>query len=158
MVFTCITTVLAVIGFWISIPFTDALPEYWYLALLIILLAITTQITMDSEQVQYDGSFSPPPTYMLPQKYRVMLAYVNLVINIIIVIQMYIYYGISDITKKTIVSRYILERFGGWYEGNKADFLFEWGGVIDCIIKIYLLYLQSTFQACEYGLPPSWNA
>ena len=158
MVFTCITTVLTIIGFWISIPFTNFLPEYWYFALLIILLAIVTQITVDSKQVTDDGTFNPPPTFMLPGKYRIMLAYVNLVINIIIVIQMYIYYGISDITKKSLLSRYILERFGGWYEGNKADFLFEWGGVFDCIVKIYLLYLQATFRACEYGLPPSWNA
>lgn len=157
-IFICITSVLTIVGFWSSIPFTDALPEYWYFALLIILLAITTQITLDSEQVQYDGSFNPPPTYMLPQKYRVMLTYANLVIFIIVIIQMYIYYGIADTSKTTLLSRYVLERFGGWYEGNKADFLFEWGGILDCIIKIYLLYLQIIFQACNYGLPPSWNA
>ena len=157
-VFICVTSVLTIIGFWASIPFTDALPDYWYFALLIILLAIVTQITVDSEQIQDDGSFNPPPTYMLPQKYRVMLAYANLVIFIIIIIQMYIYYGIADTTKKTLLSRYVLERFGGWYSGNKADFIFEWGGVFDCILKVYLLYLQTQFQACNYGLPPSWNA
>ena len=158
MVFICITSVLTIIGLWSSIPFTDILPEYWYFALLIILLAITTQITVDSDQIQDDGSFNPPPTYMLPQKYRVMIAYVNLVIFIIIIIQMYIYYGIADTTKKTLLSRYVLERFGGWYEGNKADFIFEWGGVFDCIIKLYLLYLQTNYQACKYGLPSSWNS
>lgn len=157
-IFVCMTTVLTIIGFWASIPFTDLLPDYWYFALLIILLAIITQITVDSDQIKDDGSFNPPPTYMLPQKYRVMLAYINLVIFIIIIIQMYIYYGIADTTKKTLLSRYFLERFGGWYEGNKLDFIFEWGGVLDCIIKLYLLYLQINFHACEFGLPPSWNA
>ena len=158
IVFICVTSVLTIIGFWISIPFTNLLPEYWYFALLIILLAIVTQITVDSEQVSDDGTFNPPPIFMLPQKYRIMIAYFNLVIFIIVIIQMYIYYGISDTTKKTLLSRYFLERFGGWYEGNKADFIFEWGGVFDCILKIYLLYLQTNFHTCEYGLPPSWNA
>lgn len=158
IVFICVTSVLTIIGFWISIPFTNLLPEYWYFALLIILLAIVTQITVDSEQVTDDGTFNPPPTLMLPQKYRVMLSYANLVIFIVVIIQMYIYYGISDTTKKTLLSRYVLERFGGWYEGNKADFIFEWGGVLDCILKIYLLSLQTNFKACNYGLPPSWNA
>ena len=158
-IFICVTSVLTIVGFWASIPFTDALPDYWYFALLLILLAITTQITVDSDQVKDDGkTFNPPPIYMLPQKYRVMISYVNLVIFIIIIIQMYIYYGIADTTKKTLLSRYVLERFGGWYEGNKADFIFEWGGVLDCILKIYLLSLQTNFKACNYGLPPSWNA
>ena len=37
-----------------------------------------------------------------------------------------IYYGIADYAKKTIISRYFLERFGGWYSGNKMDFIYEW--------------------------------
>ena len=44
-VFICVTSVLTIIGFWASIPFTDALPDYWYFALLIILLAIVTLLT-----------------------------------------------------------------------------------------------------------------
>jgi hypothetical protein len=72
-------------------------------------------------------------------------------------IQSYIYFGISDLSKKTILSRYFLERFGGWYIGNKLDFLYEWSGMFDIIIGIYILHLQSNFQACEYGLPSSWN-
>ena len=57
-VFICITSVLTIIGFWASIPFTDLLPDYWYFALLIILLAIVTQITVDSDQIKDDGSFN----------------------------------------------------------------------------------------------------
>ena len=60
--------------------------------------------------------------------------------------------------KKTLFSHYILERFGGWIEGNKLDFIFEWSGMIDVFIKIYILLLQKEFIACEYGLPSSWNA
>ena len=157
-VFICITTTLTILGFWASIPFTDKLPEYWYIGLLILYLAIITQITVDSEQIVDDGTFNPPPTFMLPQKYRVMLTYAGLVVFILVMVQMYIYYGIADTTKKTLLSRYILERFGGWYVGNKIDFLFEWSGIIDVILKIYVLYLQANFQACRYGLPPSWNA
>jgi hypothetical protein len=72
-------------------------------------------------------------------------------------IQTYVYFGIADLSKKTIISRYVLERFGGWYEGNKLDYLYEWAGLFDIVTAIYILYLQTTFQACEYGLPSSWN-
>ena len=158
-IFAGVSTVLTCISLWIQIPFTDVLPDYWYLYLFVLYLAIITQITMDSSQYIDDGiSFNPPPSYMLPQQYRVILAYVSMVVDALIMIQLYIYFGIADITKKTVVSRYFLERFGGWYGSNKLDFIFDWSGLIDTIIKLYILSLQSGFQACLYGLPPSWNA
>jgi hypothetical protein len=86
-----------------------------------------------------------------------MIAYASLVVNVIVMIQSYVYLGIADLSKKTIVSRYVLERFGGWYAGNKLDYIYEWTNMIDIIIAVYILYLQTTFQACKYGLPSSWN-
>jgi len=157
-VFSAVTTVLTCIGLWIQIPFTDKLPNYWYVYLFILYLAIITQVTFDSPQISDDGTFNPPPVYMLPQQYRVILAYVSTVVDFLIMLQLYIYFGIADVTKKTIVSRYVLERFGGWYPSNKLDFLFDWSGLIDTVVKLYILSLQTNFNACNYGLPSSWNA
>jgi len=157
-IFGGISTILTFIGLWIQIPFTDKLPDYWYIYVFILYLAIITQITVDSPQITDDGSFNPPPVYMFPQKYRVLLAYVSMVVDALIMLQLYIYFGVADVTKKTVVSHYFLERFGGWYAGNKLDFIFDWSGLIDTILKIYILILQQNFNACEYGLPPSWNA
>ena len=156
--FTCITTLLTVVGLNETIPFTHNLPEYWYMYFFVLYVAIITQITIDSKQYKDDGSFQPPPSYLFPQKYRVMFAYIGLCIDIVIMIQIFIYFGISDISKKTVMSRYITERFGGFYVGNKMDFLFEWSGLIHVVLKIYRLMLQKNFQACKFGLPPSWNA
>jgi hypothetical protein len=145
------------ISLWVSIPFTTYLPDSWYVYLFILCMAILTQVTLDSPQISNDGSFNPPPAYMLPDKYRIMLSYACLVVNIIVTIQSYVYFGIADLSKKTIVSRYVLERYGGWYAGNKLDYIYEWSGLLDIVISIYVLNLQTNFQACEYGLPPSWN-
>jgi hypothetical protein len=144
-------------GLWLNIPFTKYLPEYWYVYLFIIYISIVTQVTIDSKEITDDGTFNPPPSYMFPDSYRVMFSYASLVVNTIILIQDYIYSGIVDITKKTILSRYVLERFGGWYSGNYLDFVYNWSGLTDVIIAMYELYLQQTFIACEYGLPASWN-
>jgi len=157
-VFACITTTLTILSLWITIPFTNYLPEYWYIYLFILYLAIITQITVDSPQYADDGSFNPPPSYMMPQEYRVMITYVGLVIDILIMVQLFIYFGIADVNKPTLFSKYILERFGGWYPGNKLDFLFEWSGIVDVLLKVYILFLQKNFQACLYNLPASWNA
>jgi len=156
--FNLFTSSLTTIGQWSTIPFTDILPDYWYIYLFVLCFAIITQITIDSPQIADDGSFNPPPIYMYTQKYRVMIAYISVIIDSLLMIQLYIYNGIADSSKKTLLSHYILERFGGWIEGNKLDFIFEWSGMIDVFIKIYILILQDTFRACDYGLPSSWNA
>jgi len=156
-IISCLSYCFMTVGLWYSVPFTDLLPDYWYLYLFILCLAIITQITVDSPQIMDDGSFQPPPEYMLPIKYRIMITYASLIINILVMMQTYIYFGIADYSKKTILSRYFLERYGGWYIGNKLDFIYEWSGIIDIFIAVYILYLQYTFTACKYGLPESWN-
>ena len=157
-VYSGISTVLTVFSLWLQIPFTDSLPDYWYLYLFVLYLALITQITSDSPQIADDGSFNPPPYYMLPLKFRIVLSYVAIIVDFLIMLQLFIYFGISDITKKTAISRYFLERFGGWYPGNKLDFLFDWSGLLESAFKIYILVLQTGFRACNYGLPLSWNA
>ena len=154
---SCISYCFVSLSLWVSVPFTKYFPNYWYIYLFIICVAILTQITVNSQQVLDDGSFQPPPLYMLPDKYRVLLAYISLIINIMVMVQTYIYLGISDLSKKTVLSRYVLERFGGWNIGNKIDFAYEWSGMLDIFIAVYVLYIQLNFQACEYGLPASWN-
>ena len=156
-VISCISYCFLAICLWLSIPFTSYLPDYWYIYLFILCMAIITQIAVDSNPVKDDGSFNPPPVYMLPHNYRIMLTYASLIVNIVVIIQTYVYFGIADLSKKTILSRYFLERYGGWYAGNKLDFLYEWSGIIDVFIAVYILYLQYTYTACKYGLPASWN-
>jgi len=152
------TSSLTVIGQWATIPFTDYLPDFWYIYFFIICFAIITQITIDEKEISNDGSLNPPPLYMFPQYYRVLIAYISVLIDTMLMVQLYIFNGIADPTKKTLLSIYVLERFGGWVDGNKLDYLFEWSGMIDVIIKIYILLLQTNFYACDYGLPSSWNA
>jgi len=156
--FNLFTSSMTTIGQWSTIPFTDKLPDYWYIYIFVLCFAIITQITVDSEQYLDNGSFSPPPTYLLPQKYRVIISYCSLVVDTLLMVQVYIYFGITDVTKKTLLSKYVLERFGGWISGNKLDFLFDWSGMFDVFIKLYILVLQRDFYACDYGLPSSWNA
>jgi len=158
-IFNLFTSSLTTMGQWVEIPFTKNLPEYWYIYVVILFFAIITQITIDSKQYKDDGtSFNPPPDYMYPQKYRVLISYCSFIVDTLLMIQVYIYFGIADISKKTLIHTYFLQRFGGWLDGNKIDFLFDWSGIIDVIIKFYILALQKGFFACEYGLPPSWNA
>jgi len=153
------TVFLTFLNMWLTIPFMDTstITEYWYIPLFILYFAIITQITISSPQISNDGTFNPPPTYMFPLKWRMIITYVEFILDTLLFLQFYIYFGISDYSKKTVLSRYILERFGGWYPGNKLDFIFDWSGLFDMTYRIYILYLQDTFTACQYDLPNSWN-
>lgn len=149
---------LTFLGLWYTIPFTDSLPTYWFIPLFILLLAYYLQTTIDLKPVdKVTDKFEPPPTHILPQKYRIAIVYFILFLDMLIFIQYYLYFGIFDYGKDTVLHRYLLERFGGWYDGHKLAFIIEWLGVGYVISDCYNIYLQSTFEACKYGLPPSWN-
>lgn len=156
---------LTFIGLWLTIPFTEGLPFYWYIPIFIILLAYYLQNTIDLKPIENNTkcndktneNFNPPPTYILPKKYRIALVYIILILDIIIFTQYYIYFGVFDYSKNTYLHRYLLERFGGWYDGHKLAFLAEWLGVFYVISDTYNIYLQTTFEACKYKLPSSWN-
>jgi len=153
----CLSYSFFIMVLWFDIPFTTLLPDSWPLYLFIISLGFITQIAIDGKPIRNTGEFQPPPKYMLPDKYRLILAYLTVIMNSVVLLQSYIYYGIRNINKKTILSIYILERFGGWYTNNKTYFIYEWSGIIDVFLSIYIFYLQKNFIACNYDLPPSWN-
>ena len=144
-------------GMWYTIPFTTALPHYWYIPLFILLLAYYLQNTIDLKPVEASDKFAPPPTNILPKKYRILITYIILILDLIIFIQYYIYFGVFDYGKTTYLHYYLLERFGGWYDGRKLTFLIEWLGLAYVLSDTYNIYLQKTFEACKYKLPASWN-
>jgi hypothetical protein len=149
---------LVFMGLWLTIPFTDGLPFYWYIPLFILLLAYYLQNTIDLKPInKIQDDFIPPPTYILPKKYRIAIVWGVLILDLLIFIQYYIYFGVFDYSKDTYLHRYLLERFGGWYDGHKIAFLIEWLGLIYIISDSYNIYLQTTFEPCKYNLPISWK-
>lgn len=148
---------LAFLGLWYTIPFTDILPQYWFIPIFIILIAYYTQITIDTKTIKPTDEFTPPPSNILPKKYRVLITYITLILDLLMFLQFYIYFGVFDYSKNTILHRFLLERFGGWYDGNKLAYLTEWLGLLYVSQDIYSIWIQKTFSACEYKLPLSWN-
>jgi hypothetical protein len=152
---------LTFMGLWLTIPFMSGLPFYWYIPIFILLCCYYLQNTMDLKAISASGGngdeFVAPPTYLLPRKYRMAIVYLVLILDIIIFIQYYIYFGVFDYSKDTYLHRYLLERFGGWYDGRKLHFVIEWLGIGYIVSDLYNIYLQTSFEACKYGLPVSWN-
>ena len=142
---------IAFLGLWYTIPFTTSFPYLWYIPIIVIGYAYITQLTIDSPVVVDDGkSFSPPPNYLWPKTYRALF-------DIICFIQGFIYSGVSPQFKTTILHQFILNRFGGVDAGNLTSFTYSWLGIAAVCLDIYILYNQTTFKACTYNLPSSWN-
>jgi hypothetical protein len=157
MCFTIMFYLLLFLGLWLTIPFSDTMPDMWYVPMFAILFAIITQLFIDTPAVKVSNALSPPPKYIPTKPYRRIVYYAILVLDIIIFIQGFIYAGISKQFKTTILHQFILNRFGGTEPQNMLNFLTEWFGIIGLILDGYWVYGLETFSACSHGLPASWD-
>jgi hypothetical protein len=150
--------IITFLGLWFTIPFATNIPFYWFIPFIIVGYAIISQYTIDSPTYSNkDDTFSPPPDYLWSLKSRVILFAAILVLNVVIFTQFYIASGIKDLYDNTVLHRFILQRFGGFYSGNYLAFFAAWFGVTSFIFDYEMLECQYYFKACEYNLPNSWN-
>jgi hypothetical protein len=141
-----------------TIPFSKNLPYLWYIPIIIICYSIITDITFSSKIVDdKDGNLEPPPSYLLPKKYRLIIYYFIILFDIMMFLQSFVYSGISTQFNTTILYQFILNRFGGFKPGNIIMFIISWLGIIGLGLDAYMINNQYNFSACMYGLPESWN-
>jgi hypothetical protein len=157
-----IITVLAAfatfLSLWYTIPFTDQFPTLWFIPVVVVTFAYITQLHLDAEPVvATEGKLNAPPEYIIPRRYRIILVWALLIINVITFLQNMVYAGISADFRTTILHQFILNRFGGLNPGNILKFIFSWLGTITVALTLYQLYDVTNMQACTYDLPQSWN-
>lgn len=157
----CITLFLYIFNFLsleFTIPFSKNLPKFWYIPIIIIIYAIILDITSKSEIVtDKKGNLEPPPKYLLPKKYRLIIYYFIVIFDILSFVQSFIYSGITIQFRTTILHQFFLNRFGALKPGNILVFVVSWLGIVGLLLDGYMLRNQILFKACDYGLPDSWN-
>lgn len=160
-VLICITLfiyVFNVLTLEFTVPFSKNMPYLWYVPLIIIAYSIILDITSNSKTVDdKEGDFNPPPKYMLPRKYRLLILYFILGLDIITFIQGMLYAGVNIQFKTTLLHQFFLNRFGGFKPGNMLIFIISWLGIVGLLIDAYVINNHAKFNACEFGLPESWN-
>jgi hypothetical protein len=166
MCFTAFFYIFVFLGLWLTIPFTDILPEYWYIPIIVFIFAIILHLTISTPTINLQDtkkgknnkeSLMPPPSYFQPKSVRKVMYYAILVLDIIMFVQQIIYAGIKTNFKTTVLHQFFLNRFGGTDPENMLNFATEWLGTFGILIDIYWIYSLETFSACKYGLPASWN-
>ena len=153
---------LTFISLWLTIPFTDKLPNFWFVPLIIIGFAVIVQATIDEKTyTRYDSNgnetLSPPPTYLWSKNKRIILYTAILIIDVIIFLQFYLDSGLINKNEvKTGFHYLITNRFGG-YDKNKIAFLASWLGIGGFIADNIALSFVKGYEACKYNHPVSWN-
>ena len=154
-------TLLGLIALSYIAPFSDILPDYWYIPVIILVYAIMIQITLSVKVEVEDNNFNPPPENLINKKYRTFLYIVIFVLNIIYFIQLYLDGGVNLIKSNTnnttrYADHFILGRFGG-ISKEKYNFFIEWFASIKFLLGILEIQNINNFYACDYGLPSSWD-
>jgi hypothetical protein len=157
----CITLFIYIFNFLsleLTIPFSTNLPTLWYIPIIIIIYAIILDVTSTSEIVtDKKGNLEPPPNYLLPKRYRLIIYYFIIMFDILSFVQSFIYSGITIQFKTTILHQFFLNRFGSYKPGNVLMFIVSWLGIIGLLLDGYMVRNQLLFTACNYGLPNSWD-
>lgn len=148
---------LSFFALWLTIPFVFTFPDYWFITLFVFLIALYTEIFVNTKTYKKNDSFQPPPTYIYPKKYRMIIFYFILIFDVIIFTQFLLSSGNISENVKTLLDKYLLGRFGGWIEGNRINFVVSWLGTIGIIFDLYNIYNQQKFVACSVELPDTWN-
>jgi hypothetical protein len=150
-------TLLALITLWYVLPFSDAFPDYWYIPVIIITYALIIQITISVKVEVEDGSFNPPPEYLINKKNRITLYVILTFLSLVYFLQLYLDGGVNIIKNKSrYIDHFILGRFGG-IEKNNYNFFIQWFAIIKIFIEILTIKSAADFYACDYGLPISWD-
>lgn len=166
MCFTAFFYIFVFLGLWLTIPFTEILPEYWYIPIIVFIFAIILHLTISAPTINLapqnraakeQERLQPPPSYFQPKSVRKAMYYVILILDIIMFVQGLIYAGIKTNFKTTVLHQFFLNRFGGTNPENMLNFATEWLGMFGILIDVYWIYGLETFSPCKYGLPASWN-
>ena len=156
-VITITLTLLALITLWYVLPFSDSLPDYWYIPIVIVTYAIIIQITISVKVEVEDGSFNPPPEYLINKKNRVILYVILSLLSMIYFLQLYLDGGVNIIKNSNrYVDHFVLGRFGG-IDKNSFNFFIQWFAIIKILVDVLTIKSEADFYACDYGLPNSWD-
>lgn len=151
---------LTLFGLWLTIPFIFGLPNYWFVALFVFLMALFTEVFINTKKYidsSEDDSFKPPPDYIYPKKYRLIIHYFIFIFDIFIFLQLFLATNQISNNAKTFLDKYLLGSFGGFVEGNRINFLTSWLALIGILYDIYNIRNQSNFIPCKVGLPNTWD-
>jgi hypothetical protein len=156
-IFSITLMLLSLITLWYVAPFSDSVPDYWYIPLVILVYAIVVQITISVKLEIEDGSFNPPPEFLINKYHRTIIYVVLLILSLIYFVQLYIDGGVKVIgDNQRYVDHFILGRFGGITKESYIFFV-EWFAIIKILAGILTIKSISDFYACDYGLPSSWD-
>ncbi len=122
-------------------PFSNSIPDYWYIPVIILIYGIMIQITLTAKIELEDGRFNPPPENLLSKHYRIIINVFLFILLLIFLTQLYLDNNAGSARFSNINYNLLLQIFA----------------IITILNNIFELKDVIGFYACDYSLPLSWD-
>ena len=133
------TYCVSIVGLVYTLNLTKNISFIWILILCILIFGIVLHFNDISPIINKDNEqFKSPPKNIISIRYRLLIYYFLIILDILKFYQDYLYYGKNSTYKTTILHQYILNRFGGY--GSGIDFWLGWLGIFGILIDYYKRY------------------
>lgn len=155
ILFTIDIILLAILTY--SEPLIESLPKTWFifygfLGYLIIFLTYS-----NSKIIKRSKKINPPDEILLNKDLRFSLYIISLLIYIAVIVLRYIRNTNPTIDTQPTLDKFFWNRFGGYQEKNKINFLLSYLSIIVIPIAILRTLDGAKYQPAYYNLPLSWK-
>lgn len=155
ILFTIDIILLAILTY--SEPLIESLPKTWFifygfLGYLIIFLTYS-----NSKIIKRSKKINPPDEILLNKDFRFSLYIISLLIYIAVIVLRYIRNTNPTIETQQALDKFFWNRFGGYQEKNKINFLLSYLSIIVIPIAILRTLDGAKYQPEYYNLPLSWK-
>lgn len=154
------------IGFFYYLTYNNqllsSLPNTIWIGIAILGISIISLIYNKKKPIQKDGTFNPPPSYIMPQNKRIIVYLALSILYLTHFITEYKLGYVPEIANNlTGFKQTLFSRFHGYLPTNsrnqKIIFATGWSRLIGLIITFLGLYSTYYFAICPYNLPSSWQ-
>lgn len=138
-------------------PLIESLSKTWFifygfLGYLIIFLTYS-----NSKIIKRSKKINPPDEILLNKDFRFSLYIISLLIYFSIIFLRYIRNSNPTIDTQPALDKFFWNRFGGYKEKNKINFLLSYLSIIVIPIAILRTFDGAKYQPEYYNLPLSWK-
>ena len=132
------------------------LPTFWYLGFGIVALMIILLHFNQTDIINSDNTFHPPPQHFFGKKTRIVIRALILALILIIFLARYMKEALPTLSTQPFAEKFILNRFGGLTQENKVFFYLSWLTVLAVPFTTFRLVQEVTFHPTAYFLPLNW--
>ena len=135
----------------------DFLPKTWFLFYGFIGYLVIFLIYSSSKIIKRNKRINPPDEILLNKDFRFSFYIISLLLYLAIIFLRYTKDPLETIETQPFLEQYFFNRFGGFKEKNRVNFILSYLSMIVIPISIFRTLDGAKYQPELYNLPLSWK-